>query len=318
MGMTFDYVALSALRAGSPEVVARKRARRRRRRGLAGLGIQAKMSERLAVGWMGNTNIRDLDAPVLACMPPTNGGFRGWYTYKRAWPKLRASIAQLDWMWRLSGGKAYLHTWTASPSFAPDDASREAHWRRYVDRVRKEGLLAYLWATEWHEGGGAAHGLKHFHLVTLHAAAWDYVRPTRVRSYVDEFTGEVCDGNGSALADGDVVPLVNAWSRQYCGSTNGLDIEEVHTTVGYGAKYCAKMARDPMAPASASRLWASGGLVKGVVMGHPSQIEALAPRVQMSRPERVRVSRDSAAFLCAVEALGLEKMPTLCPERTGG
>lgn len=225
--------------------------RRLRRRGLV---ITAKMSERasdvLAFDWTGKTNIKNYRLTVPKA---ERHGFKGFYTYRRAWPKVRAAINQLDALWRLSGGVAYLHTWTASPSYAPTDAHREALWRKYVDNVRKVWPhMAYLWCTEWHTGTGTACGLKHFHMVTVHGAEVDFRKE------------------------------VQRLSIRYCGSRNGLDIERVDKTVGYGAKYIAKEARNPEPNRSMTRLWACGGLLRSYrcANDHDSALEfiAMAPR----------------------------------------
>lgn len=208
----------------------------------------------LSYDWSGTTNLRSY---ALKPTPPTNAGFTGVYTYRRAWRKVRAAIRQLDALWKLTGGEAYLHTWTASPSFARSDADREHHWRRYIDNVRKVWPhMAYLWCTEWHEGGGATNGLKHFHLVTLHAGPIDY-------------RGQI-----------------GSMSVRYCGSANGLDIQRIHSTVAYGAKYIAKQARSAAPTESFTRLWACGGLVRSFKCTSSQQsiqhLQRSAPRSRLS------------------------------------
>jgi len=196
-----------------------------------GLVKSAKMSERLAVDWTGRTNQREYHRSAPGSR---GGGFDGWYTYRRSRKKVQAALDQLNELYTLTG-HAYLHTWTASQWFAPDDRTRVENWRMYVDRFRKgTGLRAYVWCTEWHSGGGPVTGLKHFHMVSVHDGEWDYRK--------------------------DVL----RWSWLYCGSPNGLQVEKVRKSVYYGAKYIAKEASSANPNRSRSRLWACGGLVRAM------------------------------------------------------
>jgi len=171
------------------------------------------------------------------------GGATGSYTMRRTWRAASQNIKAIS-----KAGKtmpAYFITHTMPAHY--DNEQRRAHWRKFIDNLRKQGCETYVWITERHGGAGACDGLIHHHAIALFRSVWYYGR--RVRR----------------------------WSVIYSGSTNGLQIERVKRSASaYLAPYLQKSmpapTQCPLLPKQTGgddldvlpfRWWGSRGVPKG-------------------------------------------------------
>lgn len=132
--------------------------------------------------------------------------------------------------------RAYFVTHTMAPEWSNDD--RRKAFRRFLDRLRKEpGYCGHQWVTEMHPGE-TMQGLIHHHVFVRFTSAWMY----RDR--------------------------VQNWSKSYCGSSNGLDIQAVRTqhVGGYMGKALGYMAKALDTDKLPFRWWGTSRVARSVTM----------------------------------------------------
>lgn len=161
---------------------------------------------RILVRIDGRTNLTNRYAPFPAGKAGPGGS--GQYSTKRTRRTL-VNVGKVHTeLAKRNQERCYFITHTAAPAW--DDRKRRERWRAFVDLLRKiPGYRGHLWVTERHAGGGAVDGFIHHHAVVRFSGTWAYA--------------------------GDI----QAWSKRYSGSNNGLEIERVRNTSKVGA-YMAK------------------------------------------------------------------------------
>lgn len=127
----------------------------------------------------------------------TAAGCRNWFGTLTLRPAVQEA-ARLEACVRLGRRGVDFDTLTSDDQFKARVASLAPRVTRYLKRVRKglrtKGELPvrfrYLWVAEVHLGGGAAHGLPHFHAL-IHEC--DSERPLRYRRLSREWQDGFCE-----------------------------------------------------------------------------------------------------------------------------
>lgn len=137
--------------------------------------------------------------------------------------------------------RSYFVTHTMAPEWDNDD--RRKAFRRFMDRLRKEdGYCGHQWVTELHNSedtSDAMHGRIHHHVVVRFSSVWYY---------------------GAR---------VQRWSKHYCGSSNGLDIQAIRSSKhvgGYMGKALGYMTKALDTDKLPFRWWGTSRVARSVTM----------------------------------------------------